>query len=176
MGWSVDPSSLNQRDQRTQNVLSLFQNNLACICLTCDETGCDAWCSPACWPPPAAQISFQIRTQQHSHPEGTVSELRYKIVYRVCSRMMIFKCINCLYEYWVQVLNFISPEQNHAMAFYSSDPHIAAGVDRFRIDRNSIFCTELHLTRRVWAGKYSGFYYNISNSVFFYSVSVINIL
>ena len=28
MGWSVDPSSLNQRDQRTQNVLSLFQNNL----------------------------------------------------------------------------------------------------------------------------------------------------
>ena len=61
MGWSVDPSSLNQRDQRTQNVLSLFQNNLACICLTCDETGCDAWCSPACWPPPAAQISFQIR-------------------------------------------------------------------------------------------------------------------
>ena len=28
----------------------------------------------------------------------------------------------------------------------------------------------------VWAAKYSGFYYNISNSVFFYSVSVINIL
>ena len=97
MGWSVDPSSLNQRDQRTQNVLSLFQNYLACISLTCDETGCDAWCSPACWPPPAAQISFQIRTQQHSHPEGTVSELRYKIFYRVGSRMMIFKCINCLY-------------------------------------------------------------------------------
>ena len=62
------------------------------------------------------------------------------------------------------------------MAFYSSSPHIVAGVDRFRIDRNSIFCTALHLTGRVWAAKYSGFYYNISNSVFFYSVSVINIL
>ena len=58
--------------------------------------------------------------------------------------------------------------------------HIVAGVDRFRIDRNSIFCTELAAPdRAVWAserGKYSGFYYNISNSVFFYSVRVINIL
>ena len=58
--------------------------------------------------------------------------------------------------------------------------HIVAGVDRFRIDRNSIFCTELAAPdRAVWAserGKYSGFYYNISNSVFFYSVGVINIL
>ena len=59
--------------------------------------------------------------------------------------------------------------------------HIVASVDRFRIDRNSIFCTELAAPdRAVWArserGKYSGFYYNISNSVFFYSVRVINIL
>ena len=63
------------------------------------------------------------------------------------------------------------------MTFHSRALHIVAGVDRFRIDRNSIFCTELH-----WTGcslseqNIPGFYYNISNSVFFYSVLVINIL
>ena len=122
------------------------------------------------------EISFQIRTQQHSHPEGTVSELRYKIFYRVCSPMMIFKCINASvlstsFEFHQSrtkscdgFLQLLSPYCG--WCWQIQDWQELDILHRAAPDRAS----------RVWAAKYSGFYYNISNSVFFYSVSVINIL